>query len=1014
MLELGQIVQDRYRVDELLGKGGMGAVYRAYDLRLDTTVAIKENLEFDERGFSSTRPMEPDTNSPGGRRAQFEREAKMLARLRHPGLPSVTDHFVVPGKGQYLVMEFVHGKNLLEILAERGRFDVADALQIAIDACRVMEYLHGQTPPIIHRDIKPANLRLTPQGRVIVVDFGIAKEGSAELTQTGALGVTPGFSPMEQYAGSGQTDARSDVYALGATLYALLSDESPPAATARALGAPVIPLTEKITGVGHLVQAALDRAMSFEPKDRFSSAAAFREALESALAASIDDPHTAPSPRQGITAPIAPEGRSSDAHDAQGRRGGGFESGGTDAASSGLSSRTTTSHGLPPTAPVTPSDLPRRSPGESLSDPVRNVPGSTPANARSSAPGTGPRVGAPTTRDRVSPLEADHDRGNSRRRIAAGSIAILVLLLIGAIGYAAYRSGYLPWGGSKPGPAAAWSAIEIHLLDDSNDAASASTLLDRIDERSGPVANHAAVALLSDRELARELFDGERLASLARSRADLPCGRTFHILATGISTDGASEELGSASLESDPCADPGANEVARLDAPSEETPRTGTGAEGVVRRDDPAVPPSSTSGPGAYPDATPGEITRREPSDESVRSGGISGETTPTRTPTDPPTGGTPSEPGFPHLDPVRVEAAEPKSGTVVDLRWSKSPSASFLGYDVHLSTTPDFPPSTTKTQTVSGIDRTSIEWTDLACNTTYYARVVVRDTHGQSAASAPGVVQTPACALPNPVRVSATGGDFSDLITAFERINQDSNVPTGLRVELAPGTYTLGSDLWLGKSVVLVGGSQAILRGRIVTQAARIEIIGVTIESTGKSALNVPSGEVLVRDCVIHSQTHPGVEVLGSGSLEMRNTTIRDCGSKGLLMRDRARVVMQGGAIEGNQSGIDVGGQSELRMNGTAVTRSVQSGIYLHDTGSAWIDRGTIGGNAFNGILIATGARLELTGASVRENQRAGIVVEAGGTATLRDCDLTGNIDGSLVEDPGSQVTREGEVRTR
>jgi hypothetical protein len=368
-----------------------------------------------------------------------------------------------------------------------------------------------------------------------------------------------------------------------------------------------------------------------------------------------------------------------------------------------------------------------------------------------------------------------------------------------------------------------------------------------------------------------------------------------------------------------------------------------------------------------------------------------------------------------PQIEPVRIEAAESRSGTSVHLRWSKSPSASFREYVVDLSTGADFLPSATESRTVSAVDRTSLEWSELACNTTYYVRVAVRGVDGESAVSAPATVQTPACSLPNPVRISTSGGDFSDLVTAFERINQDANAPANLRIELAPGIHSMGKDLWIGKSVVLVGGSQATLRGRIVTQAPRIELIGVTIESTGKSAVNVPEGELLLQDCVIRSQTHPGVEVLGNGSLVMRNSTIHDCGSKGLLIRENGRATVHGGSIEGNESGVDVGGQGRLALHSTAVARSVQSGIYLHDGGSAIIDQGTvISGNAFSGILVATGASLDLRSASVRENQSAGIVVEAGGNATLRDCDLTGNAGGPVIEDPGSIVTREGQVRTR
>ncbi len=290
MLETGQILQDRYRIDGLLGKGGMGAVYRGHDLRLDHTVAIKENLEFErDRAPHETAPAFPVTASPEdiefvqGRRDQFEREAQILARLRHAGLPKVTDHFVVPHHGQYLVMEFIDGKGLDELLKAGHRFEVTDADGIAIEICAVLTYLHSLDPPIIHRDIKPANLRRTPRGRTVLVDFGIAKEGDAGLTRTGALGATAGYSPIEQYAGAGATDARSDVYSLGSTLHTLLGGGSPPTATDRSIGKTVNRLAGIVPGVGQTLQVIVDKSMEFRPEDRYQTAQELRDALEDYL-----------------------------------------------------------------------------------------------------------------------------------------------------------------------------------------------------------------------------------------------------------------------------------------------------------------------------------------------------------------------------------------------------------------------------------------------------------------------------------------------------------------------------------------------------------------------------------------------------------------------------------------------------------------------------------------------------------------------------------------------------------
>ena len=205
-----QILNNRYRIVKLLGQGGFGAVYRAWDLNLDHQRAIKENLD----------------TSPQAQR-QFKREAQILDVLVHPNLPRVIDHFIVPNQGQYLVMDFVEWQDLGEMLMN-GPLPEARVLPWIIQVCDALIYLHSQNPPVIHRDIKPGNIKITPDGRAILVDFGISKVYDPTLSTTvGARAVTPGYSPPEQY-GKGATDARSDMYALGATLYHLLTGQAPP------------------------------------------------------------------------------------------------------------------------------------------------------------------------------------------------------------------------------------------------------------------------------------------------------------------------------------------------------------------------------------------------------------------------------------------------------------------------------------------------------------------------------------------------------------------------------------------------------------------------------------------------------------------------------------------------------------------------------------------------------------------------------------------------------------------
>lgn len=265
-LTIGTILENRYRIDALLGAGGMGAVYRAWDLRLDQVVALKENTLITE---ASSR--------------QFEREAKVMAGLRHPHLPRVTDHFVLPDGAQYLVMEYIEGENLETLLERGGPLDEARALAWIGQVCDALAYLHTQRPPIIHRDIKPANIKITPKGEVFLVDFGVAKVGH-DKTQTGALAVTPGFSPPEQY-GFGTTDPRSDIYALGATLYTLLTGQTPPEGVQRAIqAAQLIPPRALCPTISPATAAAIEAALHTTPTERPQSVAEFQAWLHGVAA----------------------------------------------------------------------------------------------------------------------------------------------------------------------------------------------------------------------------------------------------------------------------------------------------------------------------------------------------------------------------------------------------------------------------------------------------------------------------------------------------------------------------------------------------------------------------------------------------------------------------------------------------------------------------------------------------------------------------------------------------------
>lgn len=263
-LQPGQILNNRYRIAKQIGQGGFGAVYRAWDMRMNGSCVVKENL---------------DTSSEA--RNQFEREAQILFKLRHPGLPVVFDYFSEPDQGLYLVMDFVEGKNLEEIQQNAGgRINEADAVNWISQVCDALEYLHDYNPPVIHRDIKPQNIIITPAGRAMLVDFGVAKLFHAQQKTTiGARAITPGYSPPEQYLQTG-TDARSDIYSLGATLYTLLSGQVPPESVALSLGESLPSIRDMNPKVNPALEAVVDKAMSPQKNARYATAAEMRSALK--------------------------------------------------------------------------------------------------------------------------------------------------------------------------------------------------------------------------------------------------------------------------------------------------------------------------------------------------------------------------------------------------------------------------------------------------------------------------------------------------------------------------------------------------------------------------------------------------------------------------------------------------------------------------------------------------------------------------------------------------------------
>ena len=273
MLAPNSILQNRYRVIKIIGQGGMGAVYQAIDQRLGCTVAIKQTFfNDDELGQA------------------FEREARLLANLRHPALPKVSDHFIEAG-GQFLVMEFIPGDDLAKLLKrQRSPFPPDLVFEWGHQLLDALDYLHRHNPPIIHRDIKPQNLKLTERSQIILLDFGLAK-GAPQLladgTASSLFGYTLNYAPLEQIQSLG-TDSRSDLYSLGATLYHLMTAVTPPGSLSRAAAIvtgqpdplvlasevnPVIP-----PSLAHVVSQAMSLGLDSRPSTAYELRMALREA----------------------------------------------------------------------------------------------------------------------------------------------------------------------------------------------------------------------------------------------------------------------------------------------------------------------------------------------------------------------------------------------------------------------------------------------------------------------------------------------------------------------------------------------------------------------------------------------------------------------------------------------------------------------------------------------------------------------------------------------------------------
>lgn len=265
LLGCDSVLHDRYRIKDLLGAGGMGAVYLAVDKQFtDVDVAIKENFETNEL-----------------RTELFKNEAQVLRKLSHPNLPKVFDHFFERSGKQYLVMEYIDGEDLQKILKRQGSVTEKQALDWGSKLLETLDYLHTQPKPILHRDIKPGNIKIASDGRLVLVDFGLAKAytGGSGESRTLQLG-TEGYAPPEQGNATEKTTPCSDLYSVGATLYHLLSGKVPVSATNRAANPQrLTPLRQLRPEISSKTENLINQAMALPMAERFQSARQMRQAV---------------------------------------------------------------------------------------------------------------------------------------------------------------------------------------------------------------------------------------------------------------------------------------------------------------------------------------------------------------------------------------------------------------------------------------------------------------------------------------------------------------------------------------------------------------------------------------------------------------------------------------------------------------------------------------------------------------------------------------------------------------
>ena len=261
MLEIGSVIDGKYKILSEIGHGGMSVVYMAINSKVNKTWAVKEVRKNGVLDFESVRQ-------------GLIVETNMLKKLKHKSLPSIID--VIENDDSFLIiMDYIEGNSLAEMLAEEGAQPQEYVIEWAKQLCDVLEYLHTRTPAIIYRDMKPANVMIKPDGNVTLIDFGIAREYKEKnIADTACLG-TLGYAAPEQFGGMGQTDARTDIYCLGATLYHVLTGNNPSEPPYE-----IKKIREVNPSLSSGLEKIIEKCTQRNPDDRFQSCAELAYALE--------------------------------------------------------------------------------------------------------------------------------------------------------------------------------------------------------------------------------------------------------------------------------------------------------------------------------------------------------------------------------------------------------------------------------------------------------------------------------------------------------------------------------------------------------------------------------------------------------------------------------------------------------------------------------------------------------------------------------------------------------------